>query len=575
MHGSGSGLKFADSPEGFKISNSNSNNNINNKKEHLRQRRQQRKLPVSPMLLVTNGEVYPEDWVLLDGNAYTTAETAKKDKGKGISGTAQSKDNGASPPTPAPFGVGTPSEAPFITGLIDSSNSNEIGNNDGESNSNGNNAICIAVFSQQPVDAQASTREFSISVDAVYQTDTTSSTEIESHLDDQSLAMALWIAGCEEEANALNTMDKAAGKRRKLQEVAPVLIYYSQIDSWKTTGGLIFFFVQNNHPRPNFFRGTDRRLSPFFVSFRNFKTGSCEEEGSGELMASSSPLCQQKFTSTVQIHSTDDALAEYLTTQITNAFETSVKSFIEFKEGVVAVAIDEIEEEARPESNVDELQTDETQNQSAIAKDNRRTTIIAGSVVAACGIVCILLLVLIGIYEKRRKTSHPNLGYRGRTHVPFVDEFEEDGDSDEDSSVRDLVFVSTHKVIPSDESDTDEEYDASEDIPPPPTGPDTSPCHNASIPINPAPFDEDPSSETVCSAATCQKCESKRQMGVVRRSRSSLIKAIDSSAPVTKVPMHITPNKVTSPRIARRPLVTVTNADASRRNYILEDLVEL
>jgi len=520
MGGNDRGLKFADAPEGFRISNSNNNNNISNKKEHLRNRRQLRKLPVSPMMLVTNGKVRPKDWVLLDGNTYTTgAKMAKKDKDKGIFGP-RPKGNGGSPPTPAPF---------------DSSNIDES-ETDGTGSDGESNAACLAVFSQEPVDAQASTRDFSISVDVLYQTDTTSSTEIVSHLDDQNLAMALWIAGCEEEAISLTSMDTAPGKRRKIQEV--VVINYSQVDSWTTTD-------------------------------------SCEEEYSGELMSSSSPLCKQEFTSTVQIQST----AEYVTTQIANAFETSMKPFLKTQEGVVAVAIDEIEEETRPDSNIDVIQTDETQTQSAIANanDNRRTIIIAGSIVGACGLVCIMLLALIGMYEKHRKTSHPDLGYRGRTHVPFVDAFKEDNDnSDEESSGREQVRVSNNKATPSDESDNDEEYDAiddaSEDIPPPPP----SPCHLAPTSTTPALFDETPCREgAACSAATCQTCETKRQRGVVRKSRSSLIKAIDSSAPVRNVPMHITPTKMTSPRIARRPLGTVTSAEVNRRNYILEDLQQL
>ena len=292
-------------------------------------------------------------------------------------------------------------------------------------------------------------------------------------------------------------------------------------------------------------------------------------------MASSSPLCKKSFTSTVQIQST----AEFVTTQIANAFETTAKPLLSSQEGVVAVAIDEIEEASRPESNIDEIQTDETQTQSAIANTNdiRRTTIIAGSIVGACGFFCIILLVLIGIYEKRRKTSHPDLGYRGQTHVPFVEEFQDDDDnSDEESSGRDLARVSHHKATPSDETDIDEECDAiddaSEDIPPPPS----SPCHIAPTSTTPASFDETKCREgAVCSAATCQTCETKRQRGLFRKSRSSLIKAIDSSAPVRNVPMHITPTKITSPRIARRPLGTVTLADVNRRNYILEDLQQL
>ena len=263
MGGTVRGLKFADAPEGFQISNNDNNNNnsSSNKKEHLRNRRQQRKLQVSPIMLVTNGEVYPEDWILLEGNTYTTApKTAKKDKDKGIFGPRpKGKDKEGSPPTPAPF---------------DSSNIDES-ETDGTGNS-----VCLAVVSQEPVDAEASTRAFSISVDVVYQTDTTSSTEIASLLDDQNLAMALWIAGCEEEANALIiTIDTAPGKRRTLQE--EVVINYSQVDTWTTTGGLglvfcllLFSFAQNNHPRRNFFRSaqffrrTERCFSSFLVSCR-------------------------------------------------------------------------------------------------------------------------------------------------------------------------------------------------------------------------------------------------------------------------------------------------------------------
>lgn len=333
-------------------------------------------------------------------------------------------------------------------------------------------------------------------------------------------------------------------------------------------------------------------FSPRLV--QNCIAGSCDEGSDDafieELLAS--PPCKQRYTSSVQIQTTDDASSEALIDLITEAFNSAVKPALESKEGVVAVAIGEINEEIDQASAVDAA----TSESSAQGRRNNRTVIIACSIVGACVFVCIVLLLLISIYEKRLRTSYAkSRGLRKGPsgHRKFEDEYDYESDDSEDSSQRELVHVGSHKITvytrntPSDESTStvqeifEEDHEAIladlQDIPPP--IPEEQPCHILTYtPNSPAPFDENPSKEETCSAATCGKCENQRQKGVdgiaisPRRTVSSMIRAIDSSEPAN-VNMEVTPSTVTLPRIERHPLIM--SANKSRRKYIHSDEVEL
>jgi hypothetical protein len=622
--------------------NNNSNNSAKSQQDRLRHHRKQRRLPVTTSESASGnwlddrdnhstkkskqqdkGGVYDNSDEYYEQHYGTTGESATSETngneiviaegGSSSSSNTNGKDNiinaneignekdspsKADPPT-LPLVVSAPTQAPFINDLLDSSSNNNnnskgssptspkgsetrapfIFNSDNtSSDSKGSDAsstnndaatdnteICLAVFSKQPKDAQdpTTTTVFSVSVDVMYETETVASSNIESQLDDQNLAMALWIAGCREEAEAIINSNVAdAGERRELQEEASAtpLITYSEVESWETAGP-------------------------------------CKEEASDEssidmiideFLESAPPLCQQEFTSTIQIQTDgSDASSEYLTNQVTEAFDAVVKSFIENQQGVVAIAIaiEDInkEEQANPgQSEVEqELEIDQiiqsNKNESKTPDDDNRTTIIiACSIVGASVLVCILCLVLIFVYEKRRK-EYGMGGWDGLPHVPF---------KNDDDNLRDKeIFVSTDKMSrnrTSDESDTDEDSgdtdgndDDFTDCPPPPPPPEMgSPCYNDPDPRIPAPFDECVRAGIVCSAATCQKCETQRQEGleVIRRkiSLSSLIKSIDSSAPAN-VPMDASPITMTTPRKERLPLT----ADIYQRPYGVEDMVEL
>ena len=178
-----------------------------------------------------------------------------KDGEEAISPTASPVDN-------------DPTQAPFITDLINSGNNND-GNfdpsltappisgadtidaentegveDDGDAKSDGNDdnndATCLAVSSQEPPEATigSSATEFLFSVDIVYETDAISSADIGLYLDGGNIAMALWIAGCENEAISALAVDENMGTRRKLQDemasIIPGIITYSEASFWET-----------------------------------------------------------------------------------------------------------------------------------------------------------------------------------------------------------------------------------------------------------------------------------------------------------------------------------------------------
>ena len=350
-----------------------------------------------------------------------------------------------------------------------------------------------------------------------------------------------------------------------------------------------------------------KNCADLFLS--EFFKGLCEEAGSNEtnetfidgLLPSSSPLCQETFTTTVQIQTSGDVSSVYLRDKITEAFYTAVKPSLDVRSGVIAVAINEINERIFEQNlEVDGLQGDA--NQSIAQSNNNRTTIIiACSIVGACVLVCTFCLILIYLYEKRFK-----YGPKGRVaHIRFKNEpgtnlKDEEGEEDDE-----IVFLHTHEISAHegasfgqrvatfdeslqqvrtfDESLTDEEYDDESDgdddfsefdIPPTPPEIEVSPCYNAPNLDRPAPLDEyAANARTTCSAATCEKCETERQMGV-RESRTHQILSIESTGPVN-TPMNLAPNTFTSPRIERYRLTTPT-VENSRREYSLaDDLIDL
>jgi len=492
---------------------------------------------------------------------------------------------GATSPTPSPNDNGL-TQAPFIAGVIDSSNNNDGSidsmseesspisdadstnaqntngaDNDGESNGSSdstddnNDVICLAISSQEPPEAQSgsSTTEILVSVDVVYQTDVVSSTDIQSYLDDKNIAMALWIAGCEDEAISAKAMDAVTGTRRKLQaETASITseITYSEVSSWTTT---------------SLCEEADSRVSN-------------NDEFINGLLVSSSPSCQQSFSTTIQIQATGDDSSVYLKDKITEAFYTAVKPSLDDQSGVIAVAIDNISEQiVEQDQKVDGIQSD-TQQSIAESNNNRKTVIIAFSIVGACLLVCNLSLVLIYLYKKRLK-----YGPNRVNHVRFNDEVEINFDDDDKEQDNDLVLLSTNEIMEDDEgtslrqrvvtfddSITDEEYDdysggdddlSDFDIPEPPV---EYPYHNAANPDRHAPIDEYANNRTTRSSAA---------MGV-QESRTHQILSIESTGPVN-APMNITPNTFTAPRIDRYRLIAPTIENSRRKYSLADDLVDL
>lgn len=279
------------------------------------------------------------------------------------------------------------------------------------------------------------------------------------------------------------------------------------------------------------------------------------------LLEPSAPLCQQGFSSNIQLQASENASSEDLTNQIARAFGATSKPALESQQGVSGVTIREISRDSDSVSQVLESET----NQSAAQDNRRRRTIIFGSIGGFCLLVIFSILLLTCLYKKRRK-AYVFLGKNAVPHVPFKDEIENDRENDnesisftntEDSDV-DLILVKSNEI-----EETNSTFEKSNNGQGNGGTPNitASPCYNATdIPV---PFDE----RRECSSATCQECESTRREGNGRR-------PIQSPSPKKSIPIKIgVHNSLVTPDFEKRRLLL--DADASRRNYVHDDSLVL
>ena len=324
----------------------------------------------------------------------------------------------------------------------------------------------------------------------------------------------------------------------------------------------------------------------------------------------------------------DDDDDDELRNQIIDAFNIFIQPLVEDQVGMIGVELldDEMRRVVNNEDDGEEivqLEIDESNSSSSSSNSNtkndedslklHRTTIIACSITAVGLLMSILLIGLIFIYKRRQKRiDHiPYFSFAStRRHVPFEDEIgTEEGTAfaDDDDNDKDL----TKNMINGDDLDLDSDDDG--DIPPPPPPPaptgdsDTSsedftdsdddvfndedknnslvsfegerPSEEALFLTNDAelfrlnhPFidesnnDEQQKRLHVCSAATCQYCEQRRQLGVINPP-----KAPAAFISVTPMMMVRSPSTMTGPRISRTPLVDA----ALKRQYALGDSMDL
>ena len=304
-----------------------------------------------------------------------------------------------------------------------------------------------------------------------------------------------------------------------------------------------------------------------------------------------------------------------------------LQPLVEDQVGMIGAEL--LDDEMRVVNNEDDgeeivqLEIDESDSSTSSSNSNtkndedslklHRTTIIACSITAVGLLMSILLIGLIFIYKRRQKRiDHiPYFSFAStRRHVPFEDEIgTEEGTAfaDDDDSDKDL----TKNMINGNDLDLDSDDDG--DIPPPPPPPaptgdsDTSsedftdsdddvfndedennslvsfegerPSEEALFLTNDAelfrlnhPFidesnnDEQQKRLHVCSAATCQYCEQRRQLGVINPP-----KAPAAFISVTPMMMVRSPSTMTEPRILRTPLVDA----ALKRQYALGDSMDL
>jgi len=321
------------------------------------------------------------------------------------------------------FVIETPSEIPIpnteeATEIVEDSTTEDT-----------SDEACLAVAVQEPPPLDSSSKEdnFAMTVDVVYQESSITPADISSYLNEQNIAMALWIVGCEAEAtDATTAIETAEGKRRRFLE--DLSIAYSQVDSWGTTGD-------------------------------------CIED------ANDANLCQQGFASSIQLYASEDASMEELANQIAEAFSATSKPFLESQDGVVGVSVRDIVSETTKEASANDIQTNPSQP-NGVQRSFSTTRIIMGTVAGACLLSSLILFILIGTYKRRQR----DMGSAPRTnkdvaHVPFEDEF----DGDADGIDRITVKTRQHGAEQMEDQLSDDDRTP-------------SPCHNA--PGVPVPYDE-------------------------------------------------------------------------------------
>eukprot|EP00536_Pseudo-nitzschia_multiseries_P013296 jgi/Psemu1/327133/estExt_fgenesh1_pg.C_5580003 len=517
----------------------------------------------------------------------------------GTNGIAESSSDGSVSETEGgtPPGDGDDSKSGAEDGIDGSSGSDETGvenpatgnepgieaedeitndTKDEITNDEGEDLICLAIALQEritspEIEAKTTTSSFAIAIDVLYNAAIASSLGLEAFLNETNPAMAYWIAGCGIHPElSQSSSDKSVRRLRGLQqeEWTPI-ITYAELDPWSGTAP-------------------------------------CDESGSD----SDASVCQQPFASRVQIQvqsSSDSQTSDYLQSQINMAFETILKPLLQAQPGVLGVELAGISEEVEQELAANE--TNSTADNEINDDKRRRIIVLACSIVAAGIFMCMLMMILTGIY-RRRQTKMPGgftkYGLTGQdhvAHVPFEDEvFDDDDDGilhhdlivdgsrmiaqrdeellpDEDHGVS-TTLTYHYSTGPSDEYLTEEE--SGEDDYESDGVRDAIPCPyeiQPPCPDSPAPFDEheqyhpsDARRYSMCSSPTCQTCEKRRRMGLAKYKRSIMIKSITSTEP-PNVPMNKTPNTITAPRSDRFPLHIDPNV--SSRKYELEDTVDL
>ena len=287
-----------------------------------------------------------------------------------------------------------------------------------EEGANTNSMVCRGVTTQEPPSItpdEYSIRNFAMIVDVLYgQSTSVSSMNIESLLNDQNIAMALTIAGCEDKTEKSNNIEKTDGKRRTLQEeIGMPSIIYSEVGTWKTKGPCVENTIAVNS------------LQPW------------------------KDLCQREFLSIVQLRAKQSTTSQDLIDQVTQAFDATSKLAVQTNEAVYAVAIREIYQES-------EIIPETDSNQGPVRRRRMPVrNIMMYTLGAACIFVSIVIFIQLGLYEKRKKEAI-DFYLDAMSHIVFEEEepnSDEDSDVDSVDSAIDLMLVASNKARGSSSSD--------------------------------------------------------------------------------------------------------------------------
>lgn len=284
--------------------------------------------------------------------------------------------------------------------------------------SSANSRVCLTVASQEApskIPDDYSIRNVAIMIDVLYeQSVSISSTDIESLLNDQNVAMALSVAGCGDTFELSYGVESTGGKRRRLQdEKGMPFIIYSEVDSWKANGGCVENTIAINSLQP----------------WKDF--------------------CQQGFSGNIQLWAKQSTTSEDLVDQVARAFSGTSKPSVQSKAAIYAVAIREIYQESEILPEKDSNQEIDSDQGPVRRKRISVRNILMYTLGAACIFVSIVIFIQLGLYEKRRKA----MDFPG--HVPFEEKNNNHRDSDTNSvdSAIDLMLVASSKGRGSNSSD--------------------------------------------------------------------------------------------------------------------------
>ncbi len=275
--------------------------------------------------------------------------------------------------------------------------------------------VCLGVSLQEPPSAipdEYSIRNFAMMVDVLYgQFASVSPRNIESLLNEQNIALALSIAGCDDEPENTYDIETADGKRRRLQtEIGVPLITYSEVGAWKAKGPCVENTIAINPLKP-------------------WKD-----------------LCQRSFSSMVQLRAKQSSTSEDLIDQVARAFGATSKPAVQTNRVVYAVAIREIYQESETIPETDS-------NQGAVRRKRMPVrNILMYTLGAACIFVSIIIFIQLGLYEKRKKAIL-EFHLDSMSHILFEETRNDHSDSDSNSvdSAIDLMLVAVRGSSSSDQ----------------------------------------------------------------------------------------------------------------------------